>query len=82
MLTDASNGNELPRAYLVLRRADMKSPATAEKIKSWIAERVTKHKRLEGGVHFVDAIPKNPTGKILRRELRNMAAREDTRAKL
>lgn len=64
------------------RTADKKTPATAEKIKSWLAERVSRHKRLQGGVHFVDAIPKNPTGKILRRELRDMAALEEKRAKL
>jgi 4-coumarate--CoA ligase len=32
----------------------------AEGIKSWLAERVSRHKRLEGGVHFMEAIPKNP----------------------
>ncbi|KAL7778180.1 hypothetical protein CFE70_004857 [Pyrenophora teres f. teres 0-1] len=77
-----ANDTELPRAYIVLRTADKKTPATAETIKSWLAERVSRFKRLEGGVHFVDAIPKNPTGKILRRELREMAAGEDTKAKL
>ncbi|KAA8621779.1 4-coumarate-CoA ligase 2 [Pyrenophora tritici-repentis] len=77
-----ANDTELPRAYIVLKTADKKTAATAEKIKSWLAERVSKFKRLEGGVHFVDTIPKNPTGKILRRELREMAAQENTRAKL
>ena len=64
------------------RTADKKTSATAEKIQSWLAERVSRHKRLQGGVRFVDAIPKNPTGKILRRELRDMAALEEKRAKL
>jgi hypothetical protein len=35
-------------------------PQLAEAIKAWLAERVSKHKRLEGGVHFIDAVPKNP----------------------
>jgi 4-coumarate--CoA ligase len=34
---------------------------------------VAKHKRLAGGVKFVDAIPKNPSGKILRTILRDQA---------
>jgi len=39
----------------------------------WVAARVTNHKRLRGGVRFIDSIPKNPSGKILRRVLRERA---------
>jgi hypothetical protein len=39
---------------------DKATPELAEAIKSWLAERVSRHKRLEGGVHFIDAVPKNP----------------------
>jgi 4-coumarate--CoA ligase len=34
------------------------------------------YKRLTGGVIFCDAIPKSPSGKILRRELRDKAKLE------
>ena len=34
----------------------------------WVADRVTPYKKVRA-VEFVDAIPKNATGKILRREL-------------
>jgi 4-coumarate--CoA ligase len=61
---------------------DKATPETAESIKAWLAERVSRHKRLEGGVHFIDAVPKNPSGKILRKQLREKAALEDTKAKL
>ena len=40
-------------------------------IATWVADRVANHKKLRGGVQFVDAIPKNPSGKILRRFLRD-----------
>ncbi|KAH7555588.1 4-coumarate-CoA ligase-like protein [Bipolaris maydis] len=73
---------ELPRAYIVLRSFVNATPEMAENIKAWLAERVSKYKRLEGGVHFVDAIPKNPSGKILRKELRSKAAQEDSKPKL
>jgi acyl-CoA synthetase (AMP-forming)/AMP-acid ligase II len=33
-------------------------------------------------VRFVEAVPRNPSGKILRKELREKAALEDTKAKL
>lgn len=37
---------------------------------------MAKHKRLAGGVKFVQAIPKNPSGKILRKILREQAKKE------
>lgn len=77
-----ANGDELPRAYIVPPSQESATPETAEKIKNWLAERVSRHKRLEGGVNFIDAIPKNPSGKIMRRQLRDKAALEDTKAKL
>lgn len=33
---------------------------------------VSRHKQLRGGVTFVNEIPKTPSGKILKRELRKM----------
>ncbi|USP78153.1 transcription factor mbp1 [Curvularia clavata] len=74
--------DERPRAYIVLQPSAKATPETAANIKAWLAERVSKHKRLEGGLHFIDAIPKNPSGKILRKELRELAAQEDAKAKL
>lgn len=38
----------------------------------WRTERCSPAKRLHGGVRFVGAVPKSPSGKILRRELRTM----------
>ena len=47
-----------------------------EDIANWMAERVARHKRLMGGVVILDEIPKNPSGKILRKNLRERAAKE------
>jgi len=66
--------DEAPRAYIVL--AEGKS-ATEKEIQDWTAKHVARHKRLTGGVRFVDAIPKNPSGKILRKVLRDQAKVED-----
>lgn len=58
---------ELPRAYIV-----SKNPKLSKKdVKNYVAKKVAKYKRLEGGVEFVTSIPKNATGKILRRELKD-----------
>ena len=37
---------------------------------SYVASEVADYKRLEGGLKFVAAIPKSPSGKILRKDLR------------
>jgi len=65
-------GNELPRAYIVKKDLNLKS----QEVLDWVRERVNPYKRLRGGVVFVDAIPKSPSGKILRRELKDLALKE------
>ncbi|RDW77504.1 hypothetical protein BP6252_05557 [Coleophoma cylindrospora] len=67
------NGEEVPRAYIVPRQGE--KPVESE-IVNWMAKRVARHKRLLGGVVLVDAIPKNPSGKILRKILRERAKEE------
>lgn len=60
---------EVPRAFVV-RRPD--SNITAEQIQQHVAKQVVKYKQISGGVYFVDSIPKTLTGKILRRDVRNI----------
>jgi acyl-coenzyme A synthetase/AMP-(fatty) acid ligase len=38
-------------------------------IRKFVDERVSPHKKLRGGLFFLDALPKNATGKLMRREL-------------
>lgn len=54
---------------------------TREEVAKWVEGKVAHYKKLRGGVLFVDAIPKSPAGKILRKVLREEAKRE-TAAKL
>ncbi|KAF2763696.1 acetyl-CoA synthetase-like protein [Teratosphaeria nubilosa] len=51
-------------------------PVTESEIHEFMKERLASYKRLEGGVVFVDAIPKNASGKILKRMLREQAKKE------
>jgi 4-coumarate--CoA ligase len=53
------DGDEMPRAYVVLQ-ADAKGKVQEREIAEWLAKRVSKFKRLDGGVVFIDSIPKNP----------------------
>lgn len=60
---------EVPRAYVVPKGKDLKK----DELNAFVAERVAPHKQLAGGIEFVEQLPKNPTGKLLRRELKKMA---------
>ncbi|KAG7138018.1 Acyl-CoA synthetase ACTT5 like protein [Verticillium longisporum] len=66
-------GEEMPRAYIVKTPG---SETSGEEIATWLEKKVSRHKRLRGGVAFTDVIPKNPSGKILRKILREKAKQE------
>jgi 4-coumarate--CoA ligase len=61
---------EIPAAYVVLREG---RETSADEIKAFVAERVAHYKQVRS-LTFVDAIPKSPSGKILRRVLRDQFA--------
>ncbi|KFX93069.1 hypothetical protein O988_07008 [Pseudogymnoascus sp. VKM F-3808] len=61
-------GTEVPRAFVVVGKK-----ISEDEIKSFVKSKVAGYKQLRGGVVFVDAIPKNASGKILRRELRDVS---------
>ncbi|CAG9789350.1 unnamed protein product [Diatraea saccharalis] len=65
---DAAAG-ELPTAFVVLQPGAQLTP---EQLVQYVAAKVSPTKHLRGGVHFIDEIPKNPSGKILRRELKKL----------
>lgn len=67
---DHPTRGELPLAFVVRKAGASASDASEEKLKEFVADQVAPYKRLEGGVRFVDSIPKTTTGKILRRELK------------
>ena len=74
---DSAQATELPRAYVVLQPSIPKSPATAAMISKFVEDNVINYKKLRGGVKFLDIIPKSPSGKILRRVLRDAAHEEE-----
>jgi 4-coumarate--CoA ligase len=74
-----SEDDERPRAYVELKHG---KPASAEEIAEFVNNKVSRTKRITGGVIFVDSIPKSPSGKILRNLLRDMAKAEARAARL
>ncbi|KAF8315906.1 phenylacetyl-CoA ligase [Clavulina sp. PMI_390] len=79
---------ELPFAFIALQPRPLKKiqsatgsarseieAATKHSIGKWVEDHKIKYKWLAGGIAFVDAIPKNPSGKLLRRLLKDEARR-------
>ncbi|XP_058794355.1 uncharacterized protein LOC131666038 isoform X2 [Phymastichus coffea] len=58
---------EVPRAFVVLKNAAKLQP---EDLQNFVKGKVTEFKELRGGVKFIDSLPKNPSGKILRAQLK------------
>jgi len=65
---DAAAG-EIPVAFVALRDGFVDSPKLGGELCAFVADRLTHYKQPRE-VHFVDAVPKTASGKILRRELR------------
>lgn len=61
---DDERATEVPRAYLVLTEED-----AGEEVVGWVHGKVAYYKQLRGGYKLLDTIPKNASGKILRRHL-------------
>ncbi|XP_071949901.1 uncharacterized protein [Antedon mediterranea] len=60
---------ELPKAYIVRKSEEL----TEEQVKEFVKSKVAPYKNLEGGVEFINEIPKSASGKILRRVLKQAA---------
>ncbi|CAD6578732.1 MAG: hypothetical protein CYPHOPRED_000662 [Cyphobasidiales sp. Tagirdzhanova-0007] len=71
-----SEATELPRAYVVLSPKGKEHKAAGKAIADYVVKHCAPHKRLRGGVYPIDVIPKSMSGKILRKDLRLMAAQE------
>lgn len=75
-VTFPNTDTEFPRAYVVRRPGASGSELTEDAIQRLILTRLARYKALTGGVKFVGAISRNPSGKILKRVLREDAKRE------
>ncbi|KAI0944129.1 hypothetical protein AcV7_002036 [Taiwanofungus camphoratus] len=72
---------EVPLAFVVprasalqrMRQDSREANIIKNSLVKYVEDSVMYYKRLTGGVEFIDVIPRNPSGKILRRVLRNHA---------
>jgi acyl-CoA synthetase (AMP-forming)/AMP-acid ligase II len=63
------DAGEIPCAFVVLRPEHESSDKLAHELRGFVADRLTGYKQPRE-IHFVPAVPRTPSGKILRRELR------------
>ncbi|KAL1957003.1 hypothetical protein VTO42DRAFT_6492 [Malbranchea cinnamomea] len=69
------NGEEWPRAYIHLKD-HAKGKVTEADIHKYMKTKVARHKQLVGGIAFVDQVPKLPSGKIVRKLLKEWAKQD------
>ncbi|KAG2362831.1 hypothetical protein BDR07DRAFT_1283625 [Suillus spraguei] len=80
LITDVSVGGvsggrtsdeRIPRAWIVLSPAGaaLGENEVVARLNAWVQERLSRYKWLRGGIGIMEAIPKTPTGKVLRRVL-------------
>jgi acyl-CoA synthetase (AMP-forming)/AMP-acid ligase II len=70
---DDDRAGEVPKAFVVLSSEAANKPQdkVAADIMRHVEEHKARHKWLKGGLEFIEVIPKSPSGKILRRLLRD-----------
>ncbi|KAI1449006.1 acetyl-CoA synthetase-like protein [Annulohypoxylon stygium] len=73
---------EVPKAFVVKSAMAASRPENevASEINKWVEDHKARYKWLKGGIEFIDAVPKSPSGKILRRLLKDQE-REKRRSK-
>jgi acyl-coenzyme A synthetase/AMP-(fatty) acid ligase len=81
------DAGELPKAYVVKSQSvglEDNDAVIKREIQRHVEKNKARHKWLKGGIEFIDVIPKSPSGKILRRLLRDQdrAARRQKGTKL
>ncbi|KAF9206560.1 hypothetical protein BGZ49_002229 [Haplosporangium sp. Z 27] len=66
---DVNQATEIPRAYVVPHEYASANDVLKKDIEQFIEGKVAHHKKLRGGVVFIQEIPKSASGKILRKDI-------------
>ena len=73
---------EVPKAFVVKAAGSIEESDQLLKrqITKHVEQHKSNHKWLRGGVEFIDVVPKSPSGKILRRMLRDKEKAKQSKA--
>ncbi|KAK8777528.1 hypothetical protein V5799_029127 [Amblyomma americanum] len=63
---------DAPAAFVVLRNSSKPPAEIAAELKALVADQTEKFKHLYGGVVFVDRLPRNTNGKVMKQQLKAM----------
>lgn len=78
-ILNESLASEVPMAYIVVKPGNPEDEATAKLVLDHVKNQTVNYKHLRGGIVFTKEIPKGPSGKILKRVLRQQATAEGVR---
>ncbi|KAI9238405.1 MAG: hypothetical protein BYD32DRAFT_413852 [Podila humilis] len=81
-LWNEEQATEVPLAFVVKQGTSEGQALTTQAVVEYVASKVSTHKRLRGGVRFIEAVPKSAAGKILRKDLRALVVPKEIKAKL
>ena len=74
--------SEVPLAFVVLKAGKKEEIKAAQELQDFVKDHTLHYKQLRGGVIFTREIPRGPSGKILKRVLRERANGPDKARRL
>lgn len=75
---DSNEESELPRGYISVQPGAI---VTEPDVRNFTKERLAQYKQPDGGIIFIDNIPRNWNGKVQKNELKKMTAQRHLRNK-
>ncbi|ORX91813.1 acetyl-CoA synthetase-like protein [Basidiobolus meristosporus CBS 931.73] len=78
---DPQRATEVPKAYVVLAPGVDGTEELKNEIIAYVDSKVSNHKKLRGGIEFIEEIPKSAAGKIQRRIMKEWQRAKDVQLK-
>lgn len=72
---------EVPVGYVNLKAEVTAREGVLKEVLAFLNSQVSPYKKLRGGLFYLDGLPRNPTGKLLRRQLPARREQDEGKAK-